>query len=205
MRDYDPTTGRYMQADPLGLVDGASVYGYALQNPGRYVDPRGEAIWIPILAGAAIGAGIDLALQLMRNDGDINCVNWARVGLWGAAGAFGGGWAQHGLRGGRAMKWRDVSSAFKSSSGVSSSNISHHAIVRALRGHPSGWRNGWWNLKAVNPRIHNRIHGQFGQKPYGPFGRWFHGTPNWLLGAEGAAFAGSAAGFIDESGCGCRP
>ena len=27
MRDYDPTTGRYIQADPLGLVDGASVYG----------------------------------------------------------------------------------------------------------------------------------------------------------------------------------
>nr|WP_237072772.1 RHS repeat-associated core domain-containing protein [Pseudaestuariivita rosea] len=42
MRDYDPTTGRYIQADPLGLVDGASVYGYALQNPGRYSDPRGE-------------------------------------------------------------------------------------------------------------------------------------------------------------------
>ncbi len=30
-----------MQADPLGLVDGASIYGYALQNPGRYVDPTG--------------------------------------------------------------------------------------------------------------------------------------------------------------------
>jgi len=42
MREYDPTTGRYLQADPLGLVDGPSVYGYALQNPGRYVDPRGE-------------------------------------------------------------------------------------------------------------------------------------------------------------------
>jgi RHS repeat-associated protein len=42
MRDYDPTTGRYLQADPLGLVDGASVYGYALQNPVRYTDPRGE-------------------------------------------------------------------------------------------------------------------------------------------------------------------
>lgn len=24
MRDYDPTTGRYLQADPLGLVDGAA-------------------------------------------------------------------------------------------------------------------------------------------------------------------------------------
>jgi RHS repeat-associated protein len=42
MRDYDPTTGRYLEADPLGLVDGPSVYGYARQSPVRYVDPRGE-------------------------------------------------------------------------------------------------------------------------------------------------------------------
>jgi hypothetical protein len=42
MRDYDPTTGRYLQADPLGLVDGASVYGYARQNPGRWTDPTGK-------------------------------------------------------------------------------------------------------------------------------------------------------------------
>jgi uncharacterized protein RhaS with RHS repeats len=42
MRDYDPTTGRYLQADPLGLVDGASVYGYVEGNPGRWIDPRGE-------------------------------------------------------------------------------------------------------------------------------------------------------------------
>ena len=40
MRDYDPALGRYLQADPLGLVDGASVYGYALQNPGRWTDPK---------------------------------------------------------------------------------------------------------------------------------------------------------------------
>jgi RHS repeat-associated protein len=44
MRDYDPTTGRYIQADPLGLVDGASVYGYALGNPGRYTDPTGLSV-----------------------------------------------------------------------------------------------------------------------------------------------------------------
>ncbi|WP_411891216.1 RHS repeat-associated core domain-containing protein [Yoonia sp. SDW83-1] len=46
MRDYDPTLGRYLQADPLALVYGASIYGYALQNPGRYVDPRGEQLVI---------------------------------------------------------------------------------------------------------------------------------------------------------------
>jgi RHS repeat-associated protein len=44
MRDYDPTTGRYLQADPLGLVDGASVYGYVRQSTLRYFDPRGEEI-----------------------------------------------------------------------------------------------------------------------------------------------------------------
>jgi RHS repeat-associated protein len=41
MRDYDPTTGRYLQADPLGLVDGASVYGYARMSPVVYIDPNG--------------------------------------------------------------------------------------------------------------------------------------------------------------------
>lgn len=53
MRDYDPTTGRYIQADPLGLVDGASVYGYALQNPGRYVDPSGEFVVNPLTIALA--------------------------------------------------------------------------------------------------------------------------------------------------------
>jgi len=61
MRDYDPTTGRYIQADPLGLVDGASVYGYARQNPGRYVDPRGENPAIGL--GVAIGAGVRWGVQ----------------------------------------------------------------------------------------------------------------------------------------------
>ena len=65
MRDYDPTTGRYIEADPLGLVDGASVYGYAGGNPGRYVDPTGEFIpqvvaclvnpWCRAAVGAAAG------------------------------------------------------------------------------------------------------------------------------------------------------
>jgi RHS repeat-associated protein len=42
MRDYDPTTGRYIEADPLGLIAGASVYGYAFQSPLRWTDPTGE-------------------------------------------------------------------------------------------------------------------------------------------------------------------
>jgi RHS repeat-associated protein len=42
MRDYDPTTGRYIQPDPLGLIEGSSLYGYAWQKPGRWIDPTGE-------------------------------------------------------------------------------------------------------------------------------------------------------------------
>jgi RHS repeat-associated protein len=55
MRDYDPTTGRYLQADPLGLVDGASVYGYVGGNPGRWMDPRGENIAGVVIGGIVSG------------------------------------------------------------------------------------------------------------------------------------------------------
>lgn len=40
-RPYDPTTGRYIQSDPIGLRGGLSTYGYAYQNPLIYVDPLG--------------------------------------------------------------------------------------------------------------------------------------------------------------------
>jgi RHS repeat-associated protein len=42
-RSYDPTVGRYTQPDPLGFVDGPSVYGYAKGKPQSLVDPTGLA------------------------------------------------------------------------------------------------------------------------------------------------------------------
>jgi RHS repeat-associated protein len=55
MRDYDPTTGRYLEADPLGLVDGASVYGYVRQSPMMLTDPTGECPWCVAAAAGAVG------------------------------------------------------------------------------------------------------------------------------------------------------
>ena len=50
-RHYDASLGRYTQPDPLGFVDGPSVYGYAKGNPYRWVDLLGlfsyPTPWIP--------------------------------------------------------------------------------------------------------------------------------------------------------------
>lgn len=40
-RTYDASLGRYLEADPLGLAAGQSLYGYAGQDPVNAVDPEG--------------------------------------------------------------------------------------------------------------------------------------------------------------------
>jgi len=40
-RDFDPTLGRYVQSDPIGILGGRNSYVYAYGMPGYAVDPRG--------------------------------------------------------------------------------------------------------------------------------------------------------------------
>lgn len=53
-RDYDPSTGRYIESDPIGLLGGLNTYAYVRNDPLRLVDPRGlEACGGCDLAGTA--------------------------------------------------------------------------------------------------------------------------------------------------------
>ena len=60
-RDYDPTLGRYMQVDPLGLLGGLNVYLYANANQISFADPTGEH---PV--AIAIRAAIAAAYRAMQ-------------------------------------------------------------------------------------------------------------------------------------------
>jgi RHS repeat-associated protein len=80
-RDYNPITGRYIQADPIGLAGDANPFAYAMGNALRYSHPTGE--FVPILVGIAIGAG----LEWLTNP----CATPRDIVLAGALGGLGGG------------------------------------------------------------------------------------------------------------------
>lgn len=53
-RDYDPSTGRYVESDPIGLRGGLNTYSYVSNNPITSIDPLGLVKW----SGVAFNIGL---------------------------------------------------------------------------------------------------------------------------------------------------
>ncbi|MGZ5649713.1 MAG: RHS repeat-associated core domain-containing protein [Usitatibacter sp.] len=56
-RDYDPSIGRYVESDPIGLEGGINTYGYVSGNPVRSIDPKGLVNWSGVFGGGSASAG----------------------------------------------------------------------------------------------------------------------------------------------------
>ena len=122
----------------------------------RYTDPTGEVIPAVVWGGVALGAGLMLLEELMRNDWNIRCVNWFMVGLGGAGGAFGGSYG-YGLTKGlgnlhRLKNWSSASRKFKDRLGLrnvrdGSIETSHNIFFPANGNRGATWRNHFMNLR----------------------------------------------------------
>lgn len=70
-RFYDPLVGRFLSVDPIHFVDGDPFtfnrYSYANNNPYKYKDPNGEAVWFVaeplVLIGVGVIAGAGCAIK----------------------------------------------------------------------------------------------------------------------------------------------
>jgi RHS repeat-associated protein len=89
-RYYDPNVGRFISVDPIGFEAGdTNLYRYVGNNSTNATDPSGE--WANFVAGAAIGAVLDVGMQLWENRGTDKGIDLNRLAISTLTGAIGGG------------------------------------------------------------------------------------------------------------------
>ena len=84
-RDFNVSSGRYIQSDSIGLKGGVNLFGYVNGNPLLLIDSTGEIIWIPIIINGVIAAGAEAITTGVTKGW--RCVDVGDMLLAGAAGA----------------------------------------------------------------------------------------------------------------------
>lgn len=206
IREYDAFVGRWTTKDPIGFTSGTTnFYVYVGNDPVNYVDPYGEFGFV----GALLGAGGELAWQMLVEGKSLKCVDWLDVGVAGALGAVGGGFTRGAFKLSKgSMKWNNVRKRYRRLNKTPSTHDVHHWAINRNgpigRHIPNAVKNHPANLNSIERGIHQRIHGNHPTLPkFDPFRRWWHGTPEWAKSAQVSAGAGAAAA-AGTSGCDCE-
>lgn len=84
MRDYDPSLGRYLQPDPLGLAAGQNLYGYVEGDPGNLTDPTGEFPWALFSAAVATTWAAGQIAKAADEQTDRGCLDFFNLAIVGA-------------------------------------------------------------------------------------------------------------------------
>jgi RHS repeat-associated protein len=215
-RHYDATLGRYLQADPIGLTGGVSLYGYAGGTPLGYVDPFGlevgepgtlESI-IPVWGsgrqaindyqtGQPVWGTINIALAVS----DVFLLKSVAQGICKGAWKFGSNtW-------GATRKWYGRTRDLPTGTPV------HHWLIERNGEFgtymPDFIKNQPWNLNAIygtetmtGSQVHNAIHG-WGSNQFNLFDRWWHGTPGWAKLGEAGLLGKISNTALHNNNCGC--
>ncbi|MDX1485172.1 MAG: RHS repeat-associated core domain-containing protein, partial [Alphaproteobacteria bacterium] len=199
--------------DPLGLESPLGGGGIGANPENATFDEVIGALGLtlaplatPVAGAAALGGGFDMAYQVLVEGKSLRCVNWGEVFTAAAAGALTQGVLSNiGKLSKGSMKASNAIRRYRRGNKVPPSHDVHHWGIsqngRVGRSVPDGIKNHPMNLNPVSRGIHQRIHGKSPEPQFGPFGRWWHGTPPW---AKSAEVSGAGAILAPKGqGCGC--